>query len=138
MVMTSNLDGASIDARRTVEVVHEAGIPILLDAAQAAPHQELDVRSLDVDFLACSGHKMLGPSGTGLLYGKRDALARLRPTLVGGGTVEDSTLQGATYREGPSASRQVCRTTPASSASATRSSTSSGSAARRSTRTSTA
>jgi cysteine desulfurase/selenocysteine lyase len=101
MVMTSNLDGASIDARRTVEVVHEAGIPILLDAAQAAPHQELDVRSLDVEFLACSGHKMLGPSGTGLLYGKRDALARLRPTLVGGGTVEDSTLRGATYRDGP-------------------------------------
>jgi cysteine desulfurase/selenocysteine lyase len=101
MVMTSNLDGASIDARRTVEIVHEAGIPILLDAAQAAPHQPLDVRALGVDFLACSGHKMLGPSGTGLLYGKRDALARLRPTLVGGGTVDDSTLQGATYREGP-------------------------------------
>jgi cysteine desulfurase/selenocysteine lyase len=101
MVMTSNLDGASIDARRTVEVAHEAGIPILLDAAQAVPHRPLDVRSLDVDFLACSGHKMLGPSGTGLLYGRRDALARLRPALVGGGTVEDSTLQGATYREGP-------------------------------------
>lgn len=101
MVMTSNLDGASIDAPRTVEVAHEAGIPVLLDAAQAAPHQPLDVRSLDVDFLACSGHKMLGPSGTGLLYGRRDALARLHPTLVGGGSVEDSTLQGATYREGP-------------------------------------
>jgi cysteine desulfurase/selenocysteine lyase len=101
MVMTSNLDGTSIDARRTVEIVHEAGIPILLDAAQAAPHQPLDARALDVDFLACSGHKMLGPSGTGLLYGKRDALARLRPTLVGGGTVEDSTLKGATYRDGP-------------------------------------
>lgn len=101
MVMTSNLDGASIDAGRIVEVAHEAGIPILLDAAQAVPHQAIDVRSLDVDFLACSGHKMLGPSGTGLLYGKRDALARLRPTLVGGGTVEDSTLLGATYRDGP-------------------------------------
>jgi len=101
MVMTSNLDGASIDARSTVEIVHEAGIPILLDAAQAAPHQPLEVRALDVDFLACSGHKMLGPSGTGLLYGKRDALARLRPTLVGGGTVDDSTYQRATYREGP-------------------------------------
>ena len=101
MVMTSNLDGASIDAKRTVEVVHEAGVPILLDAAQAAPHQALDVRALDVDFLACSGHKMLGPTGTGLLYGTRDALARLHPTLVGGGTVEDSTLQGATYRDGP-------------------------------------
>jgi len=100
-VMTSNLDGASIDARRTVEVAHDAGVPILLDAAQAAPHQPLDVRALDVDFLACSGHKMLGPSGTGLLYGKRDALVRLRPTLVGGGTVDDSTYQQATYRDGP-------------------------------------
>jgi cysteine desulfurase/selenocysteine lyase len=101
MVLTSNLDGASIDAKRVVEVVHQAGIPILLDAAQAAPHQELDVRSLDVDFLACSGHKMLGPSGTGILYGKRQWLERLRPTWVGGGTVSDSTAEGASYVEGP-------------------------------------
>jgi cysteine desulfurase/selenocysteine lyase len=101
MVMTSNLDGASIDAKRTVQVAHDAGIPVLLDAAQAAPHQEIDVRSLDVDFLACSGHKMMGPSGTGILYGKRQWLERLRPTLVGGGTVTDSTLQAATYADVP-------------------------------------
>ena len=101
MVMTSNLDGAAIDAKRTVEAAHAASVPILLDAAQAAPHRPLDVRALGVDYLACSGHKMLGPSGTGLLYGKREALARLRPTLVGGGTVDDSTLQAARYVDGP-------------------------------------
>jgi cysteine desulfurase / selenocysteine lyase len=101
MVMTSNLDGASIDPRRVVEAAHERGVPVLLDAAQAVPHQALDVRALDVDFLACSGHKMLGPSATGILYGKREWLGRLTPTLVGGGTVEDSTLETASYRDGP-------------------------------------
>lgn len=101
MAMTSNLDGASIDAQAVIRAAHAAGVPVLLDAAQAVPHQEVDVRSLDVDFLACSGHKMLGPSGTGILYGKRKWLAALRPTLVGGGTVSDSTLQGASYLDGP-------------------------------------
>lgn len=97
MVMTSNLDGASIDAGTVIDLAHRCGIPVLLDAAQAVPHRPVDVRALDVDFLACSGHKMLGPSGTGILYGKGEWLARLQPTLVGGGTVVDSTLDGATY-----------------------------------------
>jgi cysteine desulfurase/selenocysteine lyase len=101
MVMTSNLDGASIDARRMVEAAHGRGVPVLLDAAQAVPHRAVDVRALDVDYLACSGHKMLGPSATGILYGKRESLGRLVPTLVGGGTVEDSTLETASYRAGP-------------------------------------
>jgi cysteine desulfurase / selenocysteine lyase len=101
MVMISNLDGASIDARRVVEAAHGRGVPVLLDAAQAVPHAAIDVRAFDVDFLACSGHKMLGPSATGILYGKREWLARLMPTLVGGGTVEDSTLETASYRDGP-------------------------------------
>jgi cysteine desulfurase/selenocysteine lyase len=101
MVMTSNLDGASIDARLVVETAHGRGVPVLLDAAQAVPHQKVDVRTLDVDFLACSGHKMLGPSATGILYGKGEWLGRLTPTLVGGGTVEDSTLATASYRDGP-------------------------------------
>jgi len=101
MVMTSNLDGASLDAERLIEVAHARAVPVLLDAAQAVPHQPIDVRALGVDFLACSGHKMLGPSATGILYGTDDWLRRLQPTLVGGGTVEDSTLEGATYREGP-------------------------------------
>jgi len=71
MVLTSNLDGASIDAAAVVDLAHRRGVPVLLDAAQAVPHRAVDVRALDVDFLACSGHKMLGPSGTGILYGKR-------------------------------------------------------------------
>jgi len=101
MVLASNLDGASIDAGAVIDLAHRRGVPVLLDAAQAVPHRAVDVRALDVDFLACSGHKMLGPSGTGILYGKRERLARLQPTLVGGGTVVDSTLEGATYRDAP-------------------------------------
>ena len=101
IVMASNLDGASIDAQRVIEAAHGRGVPVLLDAAQAVPHQIVDVRALDVDFLACSGHKMLGPSAIGLLFGKREWLGRLTPTLVGGGTVEDSTLATASYRDGP-------------------------------------
>ena len=101
IAMTSNLDGASIDAPAVIRTAHAADVPVLLDAAQAVPHRVIDVRSLDVDFMACSGHKMLGPSGTGILYGKRKWLAALQPTLVGGGTVSDSTLQGASYLVGP-------------------------------------
>lgn len=101
MVATSNLDGASIDVPAVVEIAHRSDVPVLLDAAQMVPHRPVDVRAFDVDFLVCSGHKMLAPSGTGILYGKREWLARLRPTLVGGGTVVTSTLEGATYLDGP-------------------------------------
>jgi cysteine desulfurase/selenocysteine lyase len=63
-----------------------------LDGAQAVPHKEINVRKLDADFLAFSGHKMLGPSGIGVLYGKLNLLKELNPFMVGGETVKDSTL----------------------------------------------
>lgn len=88
---TSNLDGVSIPAETIIKLAHANGARVLLDAAQAAPHKKIDVRKLDVDFLALSGHKMLGPSGTGVLYGKRDLLNKLEPFLVGGDTVAVST-----------------------------------------------
>lgn len=89
--MTSNLDGTTIPADEIVHFAHKNGSLVLLDAAQTTPHQRVDVRSLDVDFLAFSGHKMLGPSGTGVLYGKRIFLEQLTPFLVGGETVISST-----------------------------------------------
>lgn len=91
MVHTSNLDGVSIPAKEIIKIAHKYGVLALLDAAQAAPHKKIDVIDLDVDFLAFSGHKMLGPTGTGVLYGKKHLLENLEPFLTGGETVEYST-----------------------------------------------
>lgn len=88
---TSNLDGVTIPAREIIKIAHHSNALVLLDAAQTAPHQRIDAASLDVDFLAFSGHKMLGPSGTGVLYGKYHLLEKLEPFLVGGDTVLSST-----------------------------------------------
>jgi cysteine desulfurase / selenocysteine lyase len=93
MVLTSNLDGVTIPADEIIKIAHKHGAKVLLDAAQAIPHQKINVRKLDVDFLAFSGHKMLGPSGTGVLYGKYKLLEELEPFLVGGDTVEYTTYE---------------------------------------------
>lgn len=93
MVHTSNLDGYTIPARDVIKVAHDHGALVLLDGAQSAPHREVDVRKLDVDFYAFSVHKMLGPTGTGVLYGKYELLERLRPFIVGGDTVERTSYE---------------------------------------------
>jgi cysteine desulfurase/selenocysteine lyase len=91
MVHSSNLDGYTIPAKEIIKIAHDAGALVLLDAAQSIPHKDLDVRKLDVDFIAFSGHKMLGPSGTGALYGKYDLLEKLNPFLTGGHMVANTT-----------------------------------------------
>ena len=88
---TSNLDGVTIPAAEVIKMAHKNGSLVLLDAAQTAPHLKLNVKALDVDFLALSGHKMLGPSGMGVLYGKYKLLEQLEPFMVGGDTVASST-----------------------------------------------
>jgi cysteine desulfurase/selenocysteine lyase len=92
MVHTSNLDGSTIPAKEIVRLAHERGVRVMLDAAQSVPHSPVDVRELDVDFLAFSVHKMCGPTGMGVLYGKEEALGELGPFIVGGDTVTDTFL----------------------------------------------
>jgi cysteine desulfurase/selenocysteine lyase len=101
MGMTSNLDGVTLPAQEVIRKAHKQGALVLLDAAQSAPHQNLNVKALDVDFLAFSGHKMLGPSGMGILYGKYKLLERLEPFLVGGDTVSSSTYETCEYLPPP-------------------------------------
>ena len=91
IVHSSNVDGTTQNAREMIKIAHDAGALVMLDAAQSAPHKEVDVRKLDVDFLACSGHKMLRPSGMGILYGKQELLEKLSQFIVGGETVTNTT-----------------------------------------------
>jgi len=94
---SSNLDGVTIPAEQVIRLAHRNGSMVLLDAAQAAPHRKINVRALDVDFLVLSGHKMLGPSGSGVLYGKASRLDALSPFLVGGDTVANSTYESCEF-----------------------------------------
>ena len=87
MVHTSNVTGSSIPVKEITEIAHDKGAAVLIDGAQAAPHVPVDLIDLDVDFYSLSVHKMLGPSGMGLLYGKEERLKKLKPLIYGGGTV---------------------------------------------------
>ena len=87
MVHTSNVTGSSIPVKEITEIAHDKGAAVLIDGAQAAPHVPVDLIDLDVDFYSLSVHKMLGPSGMGVLYGKEERLKKLKPLIYGGGTV---------------------------------------------------
>jgi len=95
VAQTSNLDGTSQDVKEMARIAHKKGAKILVDAAQSIPHRGIDVRKMDADFVAFSGHKMLGPSGTGVLYGKMHELEKLSPFITGGDTVKNTTYNSA-------------------------------------------
>ncbi len=101
IVFVSNLDGVTNPIKEIVKMARENGSLALIDAAQAAGHRKIDVRDLNCDFLAFSGHKMLGPTGTGVLYAKRNLLENLRPFITGGGTLVDSTYENSQFLSGP-------------------------------------
>lgn len=95
----SNLLGVHNDISTIIKIAHKVGAKVLIDAAQSAPHQKIDVRHLDCDFLVFSGHKLMGPTGVGVLYAKKELLECMRPYQYGGGmilkvNVDRSTWQG--------------------------------------------
>ena len=98
---TSNLDGRTLPIREITERAHDRGARVLFDGCQAAPHERLELDRLGVDYYAISVHKMLGPTGTGVLAAAPGALDGLRPLLVGGETVERSTLTDHVLRDPP-------------------------------------
>ena len=98
---TSNLDGRTLPIREIADRAHHRGAKVLIDGCQAAPHQRVNLTALGVDFYALSLHKMMGPSGTGLLAGAPERLAELSPLVVGGETVEWTTLTEHQLRPPP-------------------------------------
>ncbi len=97
----SNTLGTINPVKQIVELAHEKGIPVLIDGAQAVPHQKVDVQGLDADFYCFSGHKLFGPTGVGILYGKEKWLNELPPYKVGGGTIKTVTFEKTVYADLP-------------------------------------
>jgi cysteine desulfurase/selenocysteine lyase len=97
----SNALGTVNPIRRIIELAHARGVPVLVDGAQAAPHLPLDVRALDADFYALSAHKVYGPSGVGVLYGKAALLEAMPPYQGGGDMIRSVTFEKTTYNDLP-------------------------------------
>jgi cysteine desulfurase/selenocysteine lyase len=97
LVHVSNALGTINPVKRLIGLAHERGVPVLVDAAQSAPHLPLDVQDLDCDFLAFSGHKVLGPTGVGVLYGRESLLERMPPYQGGGDMIATVTLERSTW-----------------------------------------
>lgn len=97
----SNTLGTINPVREIVDLAHEKGIPVLLDGAQSVPHMKVDMLDLDCDFYAFSGHKMFGPTGIGVLFGKKDWLDKLPPYQGGGDMIKTVTFEKTTYNDLP-------------------------------------
>ena len=100
-VLVSNILGTSNATSRIHDRIREVGALFMLDASQAVPHKPVDVVDYDVDFLAFTGHKMCGPTGIGVLYGRSELLAAMPPFLGGGSMIETVTMGGSTYAPPP-------------------------------------
>ena len=97
----SNVFGVENPVEEIIEIAHKNEALVVLDCAQSAPHMNLDVKDLDADFITFSGHKMLGPSGIGVLYGKKHLLEEMRPYQVGGGMVKSVEKDSVRYEDPP-------------------------------------
>ncbi|WP_338723530.1 cysteine desulfurase [Devosia sp. XK-2] len=97
----SNVLGTVNPIKRIIEIAHARGIPVLVDGSQGAVHTSVDVQDLDADFYVMTGHKLYGPTGIGVLYGKYDLLAEMQPYQGGGEMIDTVTLDGVSYNEPP-------------------------------------
>ena len=97
----SNVLGVVNPIKEIAELVHQANALLVVDGAQSVPHMKIDVQDLDVDFFAFSGHKMLGPTGIGVLYGKKELLEQMSPVEFGGEMIDFVYEQEATWKELP-------------------------------------
>jgi cysteine desulfurase / selenocysteine lyase len=97
----SNVFGTINPVKQLVEAGHAVGAVVMIDGSQAVPHMAVDVQAWDCDFFAFSGHKMLGPTGIGILYGKRDLLERMPPYMGGGDMIRRVTLEKSTWNDLP-------------------------------------
>jgi len=97
----SNVLGTVTPIKEIIEIAHARGIPVLVDGSQGAVHLKVDVQDLDVDFYVATGHKLYGPTGIGVLYGKFDLLKNMQPYQGGGEMIDIVTVDGITYNEPP-------------------------------------
>ena len=97
----SNVLGTINPVRDIIRIAHEHGVPVLIDGAQSTPHMPIDVQELDCDFFAFSGHKIYGPTGIGVLYGKEDWLDRIPPYMGGGEMIKTVSFERTTFNDLP-------------------------------------
>jgi cysteine desulfurase/selenocysteine lyase len=97
----SNVLGTVNPIARIIEIAHARGVPVLIDGSQGAVHETVDVQALGADFYVFTGHKLYGPTGVGVLYGKHELLAAMQPYQGGGEMIDTVSLDGITYNEPP-------------------------------------
>ena len=97
----SNALGTVVNVKEICRIAHERGIPVLIDGSQGAVHLPVDVQDIDCDWYVMTGHKLYGPSGIGVLYGKMDRLKSMRPFMGGGEMIIDVSMEDVTYNEPP-------------------------------------
>ncbi len=97
----SNVLGTVVDVKEVCRIAHERGVKVLVDGSQSAVHMPVDVQDIDCDWYVMTGHKLYGPSGIGVLYGKMDALKAMQPFMGGGEMIVDVSEEGVTYNDPP-------------------------------------
>ena len=98
---TSNVTGITQPIKELITESHKVGVPVLIDGAQAIAHTKIDIQELDCDFFCFSGHKAFGPTGVGVLFGKKHALKALNPIWGGGGMISEVTMESSNWAETP-------------------------------------